>query len=454
MVTIYFDKQIFSHLFNARDEKFSILRKKILAHKKDFIFLYSNAHIFDLQRDDTNIKYKEMEFMQSIVDGCHIRYESPNILVTEESPRSVFDNAVKLDDVSWLDELDVSKLSEEQRRFINNLMDVLVKELSGKLSVDWLIKREPLDTRDLVVTEDAVIPFLKSYMSNFWDSQFYKQIRANTISRYNPTGITADGGTSFDKELLLSSPLKLSFIDTVNAALKQMCLDASNAGMVYSISYMLLDMLGVSKEPQGKVKIHNLQVDSAHSFFGSYCDCLVSEDSGMRAKSKELYKLFNRNTQVYSIDEFIEKFDEAISNNQKSAREYFDEIQNDYVARNIIKTETSSVGILTHLKTCYQYFGYFSYMIERESKDEKVTMLYKSNDANQPLLMREIEIVVNRLVNVFNDMGADFSPFDPQKEWPQIQDGKWNRMLELNDAYMCLTKHETFPVLCFWIKLK
>lgn len=453
MVTIYFDKQIFSHLFNARDEKFAILRKKILAHKKEFIFFYSNAHICDLQKDDTTIKYDEMEFMQSIVDGNHVMYEAHNVLITKETPRSVFDNSVKLDDVSWLDELDVSKLSDEQRRFINNLMDVLIKELSGKLSEDWLIRREPLDTRDLVVNEDAVIPFLKSYMSNFWDSQFYKQIRANTISRYNPTGITADGGTGFDKELL-SSPLKLSFIDTVNAALKQMSLDASDAGMVYSISYMLLDMLGVSKEPQGKVKIHNLQVDSAHSFFGSYCDCLVSEDSGMRAKSKELYKLFNRHTQVYSIDEFIEKFDEAISNNQKSAREYFEEIQNDYEARNIIKTETSSAGTMTHLKTCCKYFGYFNYMIERETKDEKVIMLYKITAIDYPLLMREIEIVVNRLVSVFDDMGANFLPFDSQKEWPLIKEGKWNRMLKLNDAYMCLTKHETFPGLCFWIKLK
>lgn len=72
MVTIYFDKQIFSHLFSAKEEKYSILREKILPHKDDFIFLYSNAHLFDLQQDTTNIKYEEMDFMQSIVDGNHI----------------------------------------------------------------------------------------------------------------------------------------------------------------------------------------------------------------------------------------------------------------------------------------------------------------------------------------------------------------------------------------------
>lgn len=38
MVTIYFDKQFFSYLFNAKEEKYIILRDKILSHKDDFVF--------------------------------------------------------------------------------------------------------------------------------------------------------------------------------------------------------------------------------------------------------------------------------------------------------------------------------------------------------------------------------------------------------------------------------
>lgn len=454
MVTIYFDKQFFSYLFNAREEKFSVLREKILAHKGEFIFLYSNAHILDLQRDNTEIKYREMEFMQSIVDGNHIMYEAPNVLVAKLAPRLVFDNIDKLDDISWLEEFDTSKLSKEQSRVINNVIDVSIKDLSKQLDFDWFTKRTPIDTDKLMVNKETFVLFVKFFVNLFYrNSQFYKKIRKDSISMYNPAGIKADGRTDFDKELL-SSPLKLSFIDTVDALLKQMGLDTSDASMVYYVSYMLLDMLGVSREPQGRIKFHNLQVDSCHSFYGSYCDCLVSDDSGLREKSKELYKLFNRDTQVYSIDEFIEKFDEAISDNQKSAREYFDEIQSDYAARQIIRTETNSSGTWTHLNTYHKYFGYFNHMVERESKEGKVIILYKSNDTNQPLLMKEIEIVVNRLVHAFNNMGAKFSPFAPQQEWPLIKEDKWNRVLELDDVYMCLTKVAKEPRLCFWIKLK
>lgn len=79
MVTIYLDKQVFSHLFNAKEEKYSLLHEKILSHKDEFIFFYSNAHLFDLQDDKTDIKYTEMECMQSIVSGYHLIYENTTV---------------------------------------------------------------------------------------------------------------------------------------------------------------------------------------------------------------------------------------------------------------------------------------------------------------------------------------------------------------------------------------
>ena len=85
MITIYLDKQVFSHLFNEREEKYSLLRDKILSHKDEFIFFYSNAHLFDLQDDKTDIKYAEMEFMQSIVDGNRLIYEFPRQEVMKQS---------------------------------------------------------------------------------------------------------------------------------------------------------------------------------------------------------------------------------------------------------------------------------------------------------------------------------------------------------------------------------
>ena len=454
MVTIYFDKQVFSHLFKAKDEKYIALREKILSHRDEFIFLYSNAHLMDLQNDTTDTKYAEMEFMQSIVDGNCLVYESPDIVVRKQTPREAFDTIHRIDDFSWIDDIDFSIITDNQRNAINNIVDIAAKDLSGKLDYDWLNTRTPIFSDKLYCDKmsfSAVMNFISRTF--FENKESYKIVRDNTIAKYNPSLITADSENIFNEQFA-SSPLGLSFIDTVKAALTQMGLPLSDPGTVYYTSYMLLDMFGINKEPRKKVRYRNVQTDCCHSFFGSYCDCIVSDDEGLIRKSKTLYKLCDFGTKVYSIDEFIEKFDEAINNNNKSAREYFDEIYYDYIARYILKAETTPECIITYLKTSNQYFGYFNCMIERKSETETIIILHKNNDINQPILVREIEIIVNRMVRAFNDMGANFNLFDRELEFPQIKEDKWERILILDDAYMSLTKFKNVPMLCFFIKMK
>ena len=403
------DKQVFSHLFNAKEEKYSLLREKILSHKDEFIFFYSNAHLFDLQDDKTDIKYTEMEFMQSIVSGYHLIYENHKQEVIKQSPRNAFETIGKIEDFSWLENFDFSQ------------------------------------------TFTSLMKFVSHYF--YENKESYKIMRDNTIARYNPTSIKAEGENVFNEQLA-SSPLGLSFLDIIQASLTQTGLSYTDFATVYYMSYILLDLFGVNKETRKKVKFRNMQVDCYHSFFGSYCDCMVSDDEGMRLKSKTLYKLFNFNTKVYSIDEFIEKFDEAINNNKKSAREYFDEVLSDYITRQVTRVETKSGQSLTYLSTSYKYFGYFNCMIERKSKDETVIILHKNNDLKQPILAKELEIITNRIVRVFNDMGATFTLFDEAVEIPLLKADNWNRFLTLNDADVCLTRFKDTPMLCLWIKLK
>lgn len=455
MITIYLDKQVFSYLFNAKEgDKYALLREKILSHKDEFIFFYSNAHLFDLQNDLTDCKYAEMEFMQSIVDGNRLIYETPTQEVMKQSPREAFETIGKFGDFSWLDNFDISQITEDQIKAINNIVDISIKDLKGELSVDWLTKRTPISSEELQVDIPTFKSLINSIAYNFYENKdAYKQLRDRTIANYNPKEIKADGDEIFNEQLS-SSPLGLSFIEAIKATLTQVGLSSSDSATVYFISYMLLDLFGVSKESRKKVLYRNMQIDSCHSFFGSYCDCIVCNDDGLRRKSEKLYKLFNLSTKVYSIDEFIEKFDEAIINNKKSAREYFDEIIDDYTARQVLQTDKTPEHTLTHLKTSHKYFGYFNCMVERISGDETTIILHKNTDLNQPILGREIEILVNRMVRVFNDMGADFALFDAAVELPQLKSDTWQRVLMLNDADICLTKFKDTPMLCLWIKLK
>lgn len=93
-------------------------------------------------------------------------------------------------------------------------------------------------------------------------------------------------------------------------------------------------------------------------------------------------------------------------------------------------------------------------MLERQSKDETAIILYKDKDIYQPLHIKEVGIVVNRLVNVFKEIGIDLPLFDSEVELPHMKDDKWKRTIILDDCEIYLTKFEKHPMLCLFIKLK
>ena len=102
------------------------MREKILSHKDEFLFFYSNAHLFDLQDDKTDIKYAEMEFMQSIVGENRLIYESNKLEVMKQSPRKAFETIGKVDDFSWLENFDFSQITDRgtDQDHSNNLINL------------------------------------------------------------------------------------------------------------------------------------------------------------------------------------------------------------------------------------------------------------------------------------------------------------------------------------------
>lgn len=460
MVTIYFDKQVFSHLRNAKQEKHVRLLEKILSHKSEFIFLYSNALLFDLQQDKTDTKYAELEFIHSIVDNNYLTFDQcnendiPNIMVFNESPCIAFDKTIKLGDFSWLEDFDFSKLTKEQNNCIRNVVDIITKEQAGLLSPDWLINREPINDESPIVDKHEVISVIKFIASVFYgNKESYKLLRDNAINAYMQLkSLTKQPyNTNIQQE---SSPLDLSFVETLRNSLVQTGLSLSNKAIIYNTAYMLLDLTGECKESSNKVRYLNLQIDSIHSFFGSFCDCIVSDDEGLRDKSRILYNLFGIETKIYSIDEFIEAFDKSIENNRKTINEYFRQIIYDYKSKQIIRTHEGDQYTVTHLRTSNQHFGYFTKMAEFRNEDDTVLMLYKGKDLNQMLLVKEVEILVNRITRNFNETGASFPLFNHDAELPLIQSDNWERILIIDDVDFCLTKFKECPVLCMTIRLK
>ena len=451
MVTIYFDKQVFSYLFNTCDEKYIRLKEKILAHKEEFILLYSAGHLMDLNNDMSEKKYAEMEFMHSIVDENFLIFDS-YIKVSRISPMGVFLNLGEPFKKPLLDNLDLSNLSKEQKKALNNISDLIRRDIDEGLEFDWLKTRVPIDSEELLVDKETLEYFFNVVSESFFGNK-YKMVRDNVMHLYNPGSIvTGESGNVND--VSLNTPLKMMYLDIVRAALKQIGFPVNNDLMTYYISYVFLDLFGFNKEPRKKVKFQNLQADALHSFYGSYCDCVVSDDVGLRNKTKDLYGVYNINTKVYSVDEFIEKFDEAIANNKKSIYQYWEEIMQDYLYGEEIKSETVPDGKMIGVKCSYSYFGYFNQMFVKESDGETAIILCKNLDTNNFILIKEIEILVNRYARAFNEIGAQFCNFNWELEFTKILADSWSREVRVNNMLLKLTRLPGTPKFCFsiWIK--
>ena len=200
MVTIYFDTHVFSHLYKCQEEKLQVLRRKILEHKDEFIFLYSDAHLQDLYNDPTETKFQELEFMKEIVDGYHITYNAPILQVDVETPHNRFQSIKPFEDTSWIDELDQNDLSDEQIISLRNSMDIIAKDLNGELAPEWPFTRVPLGKSGEPFDKESMKVMMNFVNDNhFGANGQYKRIRDLASAIYNPKHIHVNNNEDLNK---------------------------------------------------------------------------------------------------------------------------------------------------------------------------------------------------------------------------------------------------------------
>ena len=124
MPRIYFDKQIFSFLFKQDNPIYQKLYDDLLDNKHLFLYCYSHAHMRDLLNDHSDIKYKELEFMETLVEDNYLSYHALDKKTscylakplqayndqTDESPPTSFENLFT--------DVDLSFATDEQKRTV------------------------------------------------------------------------------------------------------------------------------------------------------------------------------------------------------------------------------------------------------------------------------------------------------------------------------------------------
>ncbi|SFS83710.1 hypothetical protein SAMN04487906_1822 [Zhouia amylolytica] len=441
MPRIYFDKQIFSHLFKQEKAKYVKLLNQIRKQKAS-LFCYSHAHLRDLKNDKTNIKYSELEFMDSIVNDNYLSYhaiEKKTSCYLARPLEAFADVEKENDDIDFssIFDFDTSDLNPEDREKIENAKTLLT---DTKLDFNFP-EMENLDS-SITTPLKNFLSFGKEPMSIMqWSEHFmgmlknmqedksvYKELRNVTDKHINNGKFIIDYDEIDFNEDLKDSYLQKTFIEYVNSNLNPNGDKEISKYDFFTNAYFTLDLLGISKEPSKSVRFNNMLNDGIHSYYGAYCDCVVSDDNGFLKKTRALYKLLGIDTKVIHADEFIQSFDFIVEKEEKDQNTFSKLLVND-LKNGLIVDSYKSIDInreTVTIKPFHNYLGFFN-RIDKILEDGKCYLYFyrKTNNYSNFTFIREYELVVNNAVEIFRADKYFKERFEWEKEKDLIQSNKW-----------------------------
>ncbi len=400
--------------------------------------------MLDLKNDKTDIKYKELEFMETLVSDNYLSYHAHDKKTScyLARPQEAFkDIECESDtDISFtnlFDDIDLNSLTEEQRQQVVKAKDLFTTQKLdfGFSNLEGLTEemRKPLSKiLPIGVPSMTLIEWMQHFMGTLKsmeeDKSVYKGLR-NAVDQYLNNGkFTVDFDNIDFNDDMKNSVLQKTFIEYVNSNLNP---DGNKEITDYDFftqAYFTLDILGISKESSKNVKFKNVINDSYHSYYGAFCDYVVSEDEGFLKKTRVLYRLLDIQSKVFHIDDFIKYFSLLSKSNEANQNDFFDLLVND-LRNGIVLNSKPSIRYnryTTTIKPYHQYFGFFNRMDSIKEDGKDFIYLYRTTkNYSYFYFYREYEGLVNKAVKLF---GHDFE-FNGDYKWPDENDemkkGNW-----------------------------
>lgn len=450
MIGVYFDSQIFRYLKDPErypEPKRSLYKKLktyIDNNKPHFLYFYSHAHLLDLKNDDSQRKYDDLEFMGSVVQDnllmLFAKENYPQYLLVKplDAYKEYMEGDFSVDDLNFKDIFNVDQykeyLDEEQYNRLKTSADLLkaltVSDVMPDLGADIPIEQHKALAKFLPINKpslsyiDYLNQFLKFGEDFQTDTSIYKDLRG-MVTTNKEVKFTIDLST-FDFSMdYQDTHVQKKFLDFVA---EQMGKKDYNQFDLHYQAYISLDILGVEKESNKRLKTQNLLNDAHHSYYAGFCDLVVSDDTQLREKTKILFKLFGVNTRVLTVEEFINEL--FWINMQIDYREqnFWDKmvgiLNNGFVKRILKPYPNRDVFIYNSSQFFLSYFnemrqineGNDSYIVLRHEVKN-----YYGNSAN----FKTIQAVTNKSIDLFglDDVGLGY--FNYELETNEVNVGNW-----------------------------
>lgn len=445
MIRIYLDKQIFSYLKKGDKPEYTKLLADIKQSKNNLLYCYSHALLLDLKNDTSDIKYEELEFIETIVDDNYLSYNESKkktycYLI---KPLQAFKDYIDEDDeedISFdnLFDIDLKYVTEEQKEQFKQAKDLLYNQ-----KIDFGFSQLQNLPEDMVGPLGKILPigtdsmtmmeWAKHFMGTLKliqeDKTVYKGLRNMIDKNLNNEKFTINiNEVDFNNDLK-NDDLKKSFTDFVNNNINPKGDKEVSEYDFFTNAYFSLDILGISKEPASKVKFRNVMNDSFHSYYGASSDFIVSNDDGFLNKSKVMYKLLNIKTQVLHIDEFIKSINLLSHTSEQNISTFFELLNND-LEKGIVLNVKSSIRYdrkTTTIKPYHTYLGYFNEIdVITQKRKNYLYLSHRKDNYAVSYFYREIEAIVNKSLEIFGTDSDYMGTYNWDKENDEIHSNKWN----------------------------
>lgn len=478
MIRVYLDKNIYSYLKNANNPIGVKLSEKIQTLKPYIVIPFSRAHLSDLSNDydkqDEEKRIKtamDLELIAQVTEGNCIasffkdKAPRPTIVdpafffeqVVEEKKTKTIDHILSLETLFDEDE------GDENFRALNSLWKSYINLLKTlPIGIDFTAMENTPEGEVFL----SMFPRAR-YSNTLWDMmcdlaelidsmdtnpQRYIQLRNMVKSGLKVgTHISNLDIHQLDK-YFLGTALKKTFSDFVEDTVKASKKDETDVTYEdrFLTTFSNLDIIGFRPD-EFKKGYSNFFNDIQHAFYGAHCDYFITNDKQTLEKAKLIYQKDAINTKALTPEQFLKELESLTF--KLSLEEFINEIST------VLKkgAKTAVCNIETHQEIyfhyCSPYFlNFFNYMESYHYPDGKVVYLFskKSENYSNMVFYREIQNLVDHLVDIFGTDNDNRGKFDPNVEHTLINDRTWNRRkwgIGVLTIILCRLEDELYPSL-------
>ena len=176
--------------------------------------------------------------------------------------------------------------------------------------------------------------------------------------------------------------------------------------------------------------------DARHSYFGAFCDLVVSRDNDFIRKSTFLYDLFDIAVPIIHLKDFEAHLTELEKQEQKTIIDLIRETSREDLTTRLMNVDEAEGEKAHFFRLTQYYFSYINMLVFVTSDLGSYFQFTKAPNGGSPyVLTKEIQQLTNRLVK---ELGADTNG-QTNFNHTEIINGKWSgRIWAFNNNILSL----------------